>query len=149
MSKKHLAVAAVAVLALSSAACSSGSKTSGGAKHWKVTLIAGTTADNFYVTMNCGAQEEARKLGVTYQFTGPNHFDAPALDKGFEARLVFVQDCLRQEQPRHATAHEHLLCQGVDHLRKELDRLEPYRPFVSARPHRLPVAAFLCGQLRE
>ena len=78
MSKKHLAVAAVAVLALSSAACSSGSKTSGGAKHWKVTLIAGTTADNFYVTMNCGAQEEARKLGVTYQFTGPNHFDAPA-----------------------------------------------------------------------
>jgi len=78
VSKKHLAVAAVAVLALSSAACSSGSKTSGGAKHWKVTLIAGTTADNFYVTMNCGAQEEARKLGVTYQFTGPNHFDAPA-----------------------------------------------------------------------
>jgi ribose transport system substrate-binding protein len=78
VSKKHLAVAAAAVLALSSTACSSGSKTSGGAKHWKVTLIAGTTADNFYVTMNCGAQEEARKLGVTYQFTGPNHFDAPA-----------------------------------------------------------------------
>lgn len=78
MSRKHVALAAAAVLALTSAACSSGSGTSGGAKHWKVTLIAGTTADNFYVTMNCGAQEEARKLGVTYQFTGPNHFDAPA-----------------------------------------------------------------------
>ena len=78
MSNKHLAVVAVAVLALTTAACSSGGKTtSGGAKHWKVTLIAGTTADNFYVTMNCGAQAEAKKLGVTYQFTGPNHFDAP------------------------------------------------------------------------
>jgi ribose transport system substrate-binding protein len=78
MSNKQLAVAAVAVLALTTAACSSGDNTSsGGTKQWKVTLIAGTTADNFYVTMNCGAQAEAKKLGVTYEFTGPNHFDAP------------------------------------------------------------------------
>jgi ribose transport system substrate-binding protein len=81
MSNKRLAVAAVALLALSTAACSSGSKGSSGssaaAKQWKVTLIAGTTADNFYVTMDCGAKAEAAKLGVTYQFTGPNHFDAP------------------------------------------------------------------------
>ena len=80
MSRRHLAMAAVTVLALATAACSSsggGGGSSGGPKNWKVTLIAGTTADNFYVTMNCGAQAEAKKLGVTYQFTGPNHFDAP------------------------------------------------------------------------
>src|SRR5262249_56177904 len=37
----------------------------------------GKAADNWYVTRNCGAQGEAKKLGVTYNFTGPNHFDAP------------------------------------------------------------------------
>ncbi|HKT04124.1 MAG TPA: ABC transporter substrate-binding protein [Rugosimonospora sp.] len=82
MSKKH-AYAVVTALALLAAGCASNSNSgsggaSGGAtKHWKITLIAGTTADNFYVTMNCGAQAEAKKLGVTYEFTGPSHFDAP------------------------------------------------------------------------
>jgi DNA ligase-1 len=51
-------------------------------------------------------------------------FDAPALDQGFETRLQFVNDCLRQHQPQHARAHEHVLCQGIDHLRQELVRLE-------------------------
>jgi DNA ligase-1 len=51
-------------------------------------------------------------------------FDAPALEKGFEARLAYVTDCLRQHQPPYAKAHEHLVCRGVDHLRQELARLE-------------------------
>lgn len=51
-------------------------------------------------------------------------FDAPQLEKGFEARLAFVDDCLRQSQPRYAKAHDHAVCQGVDHLRQELTRLE-------------------------
>jgi ribose transport system substrate-binding protein len=46
------------------------------AKKYKVTLIAGTTNDNFYVTMNCGAKAEAAKAGVSYSFTGPSKFDA-------------------------------------------------------------------------
>ena len=48
MAKKHGALVAVALLALATAACSSKSNSSGGTatKHWKVTLIAGTTADN-------------------------------------------------------------------------------------------------------
>jgi DNA ligase-1 len=51
-------------------------------------------------------------------------FDAPALEQGFESRLAFVQDCPRQRQPRHARTHEHVVCQGIDHLRRELTRLE-------------------------
>jgi DNA ligase-1 len=51
-------------------------------------------------------------------------FDAPALEKGFEARLEFVNDCLRQHQPPYARSHEHQVCQGLDHLRRELARLE-------------------------
>jgi DNA ligase-1 len=51
-------------------------------------------------------------------------FDAPAVEKGFEARLEFVADCLRQHRPAHARAHEHQVCRGLDHLRQELTRLE-------------------------
>jgi ribose transport system substrate-binding protein len=41
-----------------------------------VTLIVGTTNDNFYVTMNCGAKAEAARLGLKYDYTGPSKFDA-------------------------------------------------------------------------
>jgi ribose transport system substrate-binding protein len=32
--------------------------------------------DEFYITMNCGAQAEAKKLGVKLDFQGPDQFDA-------------------------------------------------------------------------
>lgn len=51
-------------------------------------------------------------------------FDAPALEKGFEKRLEFVQESLRDTKSKHAVAHEHLLCDGMGHLRAELTRLE-------------------------
>jgi DNA ligase 1 len=51
-------------------------------------------------------------------------FDAPAVEKGFEGRLQFVRECLGQNQHSFARPHEHAVCQGVDHLREELSRLE-------------------------
>ncbi len=53
-----------------------GSSSSGEGKKYNMTLIAGVKGDEFYITMNCGAQEEARKLGVTLNFQGPNEFAA-------------------------------------------------------------------------
>ena len=47
-----------------------------GKKNYKMTLIAGVKGDEFYITMNCGAQAEAKKLGVTLDFQGPDEFDA-------------------------------------------------------------------------
>jgi ribose transport system substrate-binding protein len=62
--------------ATSSAAGSSSSGSSGGAnKH--LVLIQGTKADNFYVTMGCGAQSEAKKLGYSISVQGPTDFSAP------------------------------------------------------------------------
>jgi ribose transport system substrate-binding protein len=72
---RTLRIAALAGVVVLAAACGGSTSSGSSAKHYKVTLIAGTTADNFYVTMNCGAQSEAKKLGATYTFTGPNHFD--------------------------------------------------------------------------
>jgi ribose transport system substrate-binding protein len=85
--RRHAGVLAACLLAgaLVLAACggddgggsSSGSSaSSGGAKKYNMTLIAGVRGDEFYITMNCGAQAEARKLGVTLNFQGPNEFAA-------------------------------------------------------------------------
>jgi ribose transport system substrate-binding protein len=84
-----IGAACAAILALGVAACgsdnnsssssgaSSGSSSSSSAKkNYKMTLIAGVKGDEFYITMNCGAQAKAKELGVTLDFQGPDKFDA-------------------------------------------------------------------------
>ena len=48
----------------------------GGGGDKELTLIAGVKGDEFYITMNCGAQLEAKKLGASLNFQGPNEFSA-------------------------------------------------------------------------
>jgi len=88
-----IAVAAVIPLAL--AACSSSSSSSSSTpstsaatgsaaasspaaagKAYNVELVVGTKSDDFYVTMECGAQAEAKALGVNLTVTGPADFSA-------------------------------------------------------------------------
>ena len=46
-------------------------------KTYKMTFIQGVAGDGFYVTMGCGIQAEAKKLGnVTTNIQGPSQFDA-------------------------------------------------------------------------
>jgi ribose transport system substrate-binding protein len=52
----------------------SGGGGGGGGKD--LTLVAGVKGDEFYITMNCGAQAEAKKLGASLNFQGPNEFSA-------------------------------------------------------------------------
>jgi ribose transport system substrate-binding protein len=81
----HRLLAICAALALVVAACgddnessSGGASSSGGGekKSYKMTLVAGVKGDEFYITMNCGAQAKAKELGVTLDFQGPDEFDA-------------------------------------------------------------------------
>jgi ribose transport system substrate-binding protein len=86
--KSWILAACLATLALVVAACGSdnngggtssaaSTSSSGGAKkNYKMTLVAGVKGDEFYITMNCGAQEKAKELGVTLDFQGPDKFDA-------------------------------------------------------------------------
>jgi len=81
--------AAVMLLALT-AACSSSSSsstasggstsTAGGStsgKSYKMSFIQGVQGDGFYVTMGCGIQAEAKKIGnITVNIQGPSQFDA-------------------------------------------------------------------------
>lgn len=84
--KTWIAVVSTALLAFGVAACGSddddgggttGASTSAAAKKsYKMTLVAGVKGDEFYITMNCGAQEKAKELGATLDFQGPDKFDA-------------------------------------------------------------------------
>jgi ribose transport system substrate-binding protein len=84
--KSFILAACLTILAFGVAACggdddggsSGGASTSssGGKKNYKMTLVAGVKGDEFYVTMNCGAQAKAKELGVTLDFQGPDKFDA-------------------------------------------------------------------------
>lgn len=83
---------AVLLLSLTAAACSSsgsssasgGSTATGGStggsssgKNYKMTFIQGVAGDGFYVTMGCGIQAEAKKIGnITVNIQGPTQFDA-------------------------------------------------------------------------
>ncbi len=51
-------------------------------------------------------------------------FDAPKIDAPFEERLEHVRRHMRERLPRHARHHEHTRCDGTDHLRAELARVE-------------------------
>jgi DNA ligase-1 len=51
-------------------------------------------------------------------------FDAPRVEESFEKRLAFIQEVVRVHKPAYAVSHEHQRCQGLDHLRTELARLE-------------------------
>ena len=88
---RAVGLAAVAVVGLGLAACSSSgssspsssssassSSSSGGgstsfAKN-NLELVVGTKSDDFYITMECGAQAEAKKLGAKLTVNGPADF---------------------------------------------------------------------------
>jgi ribose transport system substrate-binding protein len=67
-------------LALLLAACGGDDEGGGGGggaeKQYKLTLIQGVKGDQFYVTMECGAQEAAAAAGASLEVTAPDEFDA-------------------------------------------------------------------------
>ena len=77
--RRRLLVGLVA-LALTLAAC--GGDDEGGAgggteqQQYSLTLIQGVKGDQFYVTMQCGAQEAAKAAGATLDVAAPDEFDA-------------------------------------------------------------------------
>jgi ribose transport system substrate-binding protein len=60
--------------ASTSASSTGGASTSG--KAYNLSFIQGVAGDGFYVTMGCGMQAEAKKLGDTVNIQGPTQFDA-------------------------------------------------------------------------
>ena len=68
------------VLALIVAACGDDDDDGGGGggERHSVTLVQGVKGGEFYITMGCGAEEAAQRLGVDLEITGPDEFAADA-----------------------------------------------------------------------
>lgn len=105
-----LAIGVVASAALTGCASSGSSGTTTGAL--KMTFIQGVAGDPFYVTMQCGVEAEAKKLGVTVNTQGPAQFD-PTLQKPIvdsvtatkpNAMLIAPTDTSAMEAPLKAAA---------------------------------------------
>ncbi|MCW2640770.1 MAG: ribose transporter substrate-binding protein [Dactylosporangium sp.] len=112
MNRKIAIVAGVAALALgATAACGSGSGSSSGdgAKkgNYKLTFVQGVAGDAFYISMQCGIQAEAAKLGATVTTQGAQKFDptlqTPVLQSVIaskpDAILIAPTDVSAMQQP--------------------------------------------------
>jgi ribose transport system substrate-binding protein len=83
MSRRVLAVAAIVIAGTVAAgvALAGGASTRAAAApkaQFSITLVAGITTDAFYLTMKKGAAAEAKKLGVSFTYTGsPSAFSPP------------------------------------------------------------------------
>jgi ribose transport system substrate-binding protein len=81
-------------------------------KNYKIQFIQGVAGDEFYITMQCGIQAEAAKLGVTVTTQGPQKFDPtlqkPIVDSAVAAKpdaiLVAPTDVKAMQQPLAAAA---------------------------------------------
>jgi ribose transport system substrate-binding protein len=72
-----LGLVAIALVAPPSGGADHGGGGGGDTHHqYKLTLIQGVKGDQFYVTMECGAQEAARAAGATLNVQAPDEFDA-------------------------------------------------------------------------
>jgi ribose transport system substrate-binding protein len=81
-------------------------------KNYKITFIQGVAGDEFYITMQCGIQAEAAKLGVSVTTQGPQKFDPtlqkPILDAAVAAKpdaiLIAPTDVKAMQQPLEQAA---------------------------------------------
>ena len=67
-------------------------------KNYNITFIQGVAGDEFYITMQCGAQAEASKLGVTLKTQGPQKFD-PTLQTPIVDSVVSFQAGRDHDRP--------------------------------------------------
>jgi ribose transport system substrate-binding protein len=81
-------------------------------KDYNIQFIQGVSGDEFYISMQCGAQAEAAKLGVTLKTQGPQKFD-PTLQKPIldsvvaskpDAILIAPTDVTAMQTPLKAAA---------------------------------------------
>jgi ribose transport system substrate-binding protein len=77
-SKRYLPAVAVLALLAGLSGCGdddNGDSASSGDKSHSITFVQGVKGDEFYVSMACGAQEEAKKVGAQLEVTGPEKWD--------------------------------------------------------------------------
>ncbi len=83
-------------------------------KNYNIQFVQGVAGDEFYISMQCGAQAEAAKLGVTLTTQGPQKFDPtlqrPILDSvtaaNPDAIMIAPTDVTAMQQPLKVAAEK-------------------------------------------
>jgi ribose transport system substrate-binding protein len=88
--REFLGVAAAGAGVAFLGACGGGGQGGGGGgESYRLTLIVGITGDEFYTTMECGAQAAAQELGAELNVQGPEQFSpaeqTPILNAAIQA----------------------------------------------------------------
>ena len=104
---RAVSVPAIALAVVVVSACSSSSSTpstsstssasgqaAAAAKKYNLQLIVGTKSDDFYVTMECGAEAEAKALGENLTVNGPSTFSVPQQKPLIDDAIVTKPDAL-------------------------------------------------------
>ncbi len=120
-----LAVGAAAVLSLTACGGSSTTPTasgSGSTDSYKLSFVQGVAGDEFYVTMQCGIEAQAKEVGATVNTQGPAKFD-PTLQKPIvdsvvvskpNALLIAPTDVAAMQAPLKAAAAANIKVVLVD-----------------------------------
>ncbi|MGB3595319.1 MAG: ABC transporter substrate-binding protein [Ornithinimicrobium sp.] len=80
---------------------------------YTLSFIQGVAGDEFYISMQCGAEAEAEKLGVTVNTQGPQKFD-PTLQKPIVDSVVASQPDALMIAPTDVTAMQGPLNQAAE-----------------------------------
>jgi ribose transport system substrate-binding protein len=87
--REFLGVAAAGAGVAFLGACGGGQGGGGGGESYRLILIVGVTGDEFYTTMECGAQAAAQEVGAELDVQGPEEFSAaeqtPILNAAIQA----------------------------------------------------------------
>lgn len=134
MKRTLLLVAAVGATTLSLAACgagesntASGGSSSTGGTQPTIAFIQGVAGDEFYVSMRCGVESEAAKLGAQVTVQGPEKFD-PSLQRPIvdsvvsskpDAILIAPTDVAAMQAPLEAAAKQGIKIVLVDTTLKD------------------------------
>ncbi|MFJ4654732.1 ABC transporter substrate-binding protein [Nocardia sp. NPDC088792] len=102
--RRAAVLAAVTVTATALVAGCGGSVSSSGSTHTKnLVLIPGVANEPFYISMQCGAQDEAKTLGYTLDTQAPTQFDA-SLQTPIVTGVIASKPGAILIAPTHATA---------------------------------------------
>ncbi|GAA3391282.1 ABC transporter substrate-binding protein [Cryptosporangium minutisporangium] len=92
-------------------AASSAAAVDKASKNYNIQFVQGVQGDEFYISMQCGIEEEAKRLGVTVKTQGPTKFD-PTLQKPIVDSVVSAKPDALLVAPTDVTAMQTSLNQA-------------------------------------
>ncbi len=108
------------------AAASSMAAPAKASKNYNLQFIQGVAGDEFYITMQCGMEAEAAKLGVSVKTQGAQKFD-PTLQKPILDSVVAGKPDAILIAPTDVTAMQHLSTKQLRRVSRSSSSTPPWK----------------------